>query len=258
MGNLYEWFEIERCEIISLFPNNHIVIFPQTMDYRESGRGLLRYSAKTYAKHGKMLHLAARERHSYERMRAVYPKNDILCVPDIVLSLGTDPLFQGPITKPQNKLLLCIRSDAEQADLRLQLSQVLDYATQHNFDTERTDTVISTDFIPVSRRFQYLSDLIAQFRSARIIVTDRLHGMILAALAGVPCLALSNSNGKVEGVYQWIANDVSWVKFASQGSPVTPLLDQLVHMGGQQTTPFPADQVNLMFAPLVSTIKSLT
>ena len=44
----------------------------------------------------------------------------------------------------------------------------------------------------------------ADFSACRLIITDRLHGMIFAAITGTPCLALDNISGKVKGGYEWI------------------------------------------------------
>jgi pyruvyl transferase EpsO len=44
-----------------------------------------------------------------------------------------------------------------------------------------------------------------QLAQGRVVVTDRLHGMILSAAAGIPCVALDNSYGKVSGFHrQWM------------------------------------------------------
>jgi pyruvyl transferase EpsI len=257
MGDLYEWFEIERCEIISLFPSNPIIIFPQTIDYRQTDQHLLQYSRKTYARHGRTLHIAAREQRSYTKMKDIYSNNDVVTVPDIVLSLGKDRLFTKSDEKPQNKILLCIRNDHEKADLTHQLSEVNQYASLHGVSIERTDTVIDTGYIPKNKRFEYLSKLVMSFRSARLVVTDRLHGMIISALAGVPCLALSNSNGKVEGVYQWLDLELDYVRFAGEGVTVTPIIEELARLGMQSGNTYPADRINSQFAPLTSIIDSV-
>ena len=42
-----------------------------------------------------------------------------------------------------------------------------------------------------------LADKLSQFRAAQLVVTDRLHGMIMSLLAGTPCLVLPNGNHKI-------------------------------------------------------------
>jgi pyruvyl transferase EpsI len=40
-----------------------------------------------------------------------------------------------------------------------------------------------------------------------VVVTDRLHGMIFAAITGTPCVVLQNSNHKIESTHQtWLSS----------------------------------------------------
>lgn len=38
-----------------------------------------------------------------------------------------------------------------------------------------------------------------KFRECELVITDRIHGMIFAAITGTPCIALSNY--KIKGTY---------------------------------------------------------
>ena len=50
-----------------------------------------------------------------------------------------------------------------------------------------------------------LNKLLTLFKTSKIVITDRLHGMILSAITNTPCIAINNSNGKVAGVYEkWL------------------------------------------------------
>ena len=42
---------------------------------------------------------------------------------------------------------------------------------------------------------------------AKLVVTDRLHGMILALLCGAKCIVLQTYNHKLVGQYDWIKNN---------------------------------------------------
>lgn len=41
-------------------------------------------------------------------------------------------------------------------------------------------------------------------KSAELVVTDRLHGMIFAAITSTPCIVLPNYNHKIKYQYEWI------------------------------------------------------
>ena len=43
-----------------------------------------------------------------------------------------------------------------------------------------------------------------EFCDAKLVITDRLHGMIFAAISETPCIVFSNYNHKVGGTYEWI------------------------------------------------------
>jgi exopolysaccharide biosynthesis predicted pyruvyltransferase EpsI len=47
--------------------------------------------------------------------------------------------------------------------------------------------------------------------SKEVIITDRLHCMVLCALVGTPCIALDNISAKISGVYTWI-NELSYIE----------------------------------------------
>jgi pyruvyl transferase EpsI len=74
---------------------------------------------------------------------------------------------------------------------------------KHGFEFHYTDTVVPY-VISYDMREYELEKKLDEFRSAKLVITDRLHGMIFAAITGTPCVALNNISKKVEGVYQWI------------------------------------------------------
>lgn len=50
--------------------------------------------------------------------------------------------------------------------------------------------------VSVNNRKSELLKKLEEFRSNKLIITDRLHGMIMACLAGTPCIAFDNSSKK--------------------------------------------------------------
>jgi pyruvyl transferase EpsI len=53
-----------------------------------------------------------------------------------------------------------------------------------------------------------------EFAKSKLVITDRLHGMIFSAITGTPCIVFANSNGKVEAEYQWIQS-LPYIRFVS-------------------------------------------
>ncbi len=202
MCDLYPSIEDARRFVIGRFPRNRIISFPQTMDFSPTaqGRRELRSSQRAYDRHRK-LELFAREVLSLERMRAAFPNADVQLAPDIVLSLDASSPETGRTGR-----LLCIRTDAESAipesarrALVSELSRELEAVTV-------TDTLLArTDRLSLQERQEELEAILGRFRAARVVVTDRLHGMIFAAITGTPCVALPNSNHKVIATHrEWL------------------------------------------------------
>ena len=68
-----------------------------------------------------------------------------------------------------------------------------------------------------------------ELASARLVITDRLHGMVFCALAGTPCIAMSSSNHKVRGTYEWISY-LPYVRYAKTPEEVERYLPELLAM----------------------------
>ena len=76
-----------------------------------------------------------------------------------------------------------------------------------------TDTMHSCDVKPDERE-DVVKSKIGEFASCEIVITDRLHGMVLSALSGSKTIVWSNCNYKVLGTYNWIKNN-SYIGFVS-------------------------------------------
>ena len=199
MGNQYPGTENIRRDIVESWPNNSIIIFPQTIYFSEELNNReeeIKKTEKIYNAHKKLL-LFAREKRSYEFAKAHF-KCDILLTPDIVFFMHNNKQLQR-----KNQIVLCLRGDVE---------KVLNKGDEEKIVTEvkkLTENVIYTDTqksynISTSERNQYVEEFIGLISTSRLLITDRMHGMIFAAITGTPCLVFDNYNSKIKGTYEWI------------------------------------------------------
>lgn len=206
MGTL--WFDAEMTHrrIIKSNPKSPIFIFPNTIYYENTEWGNVEFnnSIKIYNKH-KNLHLYARENISYEIMNNAY--ENVSLVPDIVLSLN-----ECSIKYDRKGCLLCLRNDREKTltdkqnkSIRLQLKKIF------GNDVHDTDMVVKGG-VSVERRDLALHCKYAEFAKAQLVVTDRLHGMIFAAITGTPCIVIGSKSHKVFGCYEWL-KDLGYIRF---------------------------------------------
>lgn len=200
MGTLWIEEEYKIRDIIQRFKNNKIVIFPETVYYSkdEFGKNELELSKPIYENH-KDLHICVRDRSSLELLTSQYKNLDVKYTPDIVLFLDKSP---NKILNRQNALC-CLRKDKEKVTSDETLKFIEEKLFEYGLKINYTSTVIEENVKRIDREKVLLRKW-EEFQKSKIVITDRLHGMIFAAITGTPCIALNNCNGKVKGVYEWI------------------------------------------------------
>lgn len=204
MGDLYPRYESLRRLVVKSFPDNKIIIFPQTIDYSKDkyGQRELEKAKKVYGSH-ENLTLCARENNTYEILKSFCRK--VILVPDIVFYLV------GKLQLEYTRELdcgLCLREDREAALRSEEKSEIESNLKKQNLSFEKlTTSSLTQDYIKsFDEREKAIIQKLNEFGKYKYIITDRLHGMIFSILSGTPCVAIDNSNHKVFGVYDIIKN----------------------------------------------------
>lgn len=223
IGNYYLLSEQIRNDFIQLFPNNRIVIMPQTIWYTKDNEGKkeLEKAIRIFSSHKKLL-LVAREQFSYEFAKK-YFHNEVILIPDIVLyekPFREMELSAGKITnKVKGKVVVCIRSDMESAISVEKNKQIMTLLRKKFKQIKKIDTqkkyLISTE-----NREKELRKMFTEIASAELVITDRLHGMVFSALAETPAIVFDNCNNKVKGIYQWI-NKLPYIIYIGKNEMIT-------------------------------------
>lgn len=204
-GNMGDqWIEEEKLhrELLINFPKNTEIIFPQTVYYTSTdfGEDEKQKSIKYYNGR-KNLILFAREKKSYELMKSIYSVVPIFLVPDIVLSASQDTF--GVQTQKREDILLCLRNDVEKSMTSDEQLYIESYLKRQRYSFKITD-MYSGCTVTKENRNDCVRRKMEEFAAARLVITDRLHGMVFAAITETPCLVFGNYNYKVEGTYEWI------------------------------------------------------
>lgn len=210
MGAMYPDIEELRQLVIRSFPQNRIVCFPQTLDWDNSAKSkrALHHIVKTYSQHPD-IHVFARESITYAKLDNIFNEHanvNVSLVPDIVMSATAEVLGAKDTLEPSG-ILRCLRDDKEAA-LSVEQYTMLDNALANTgYAIEKTDTHAGGSQLGELYCSKLLADKLSQFRSAKLVVTDRLHGMILSLLSGTPCLVLPNANHKIRQTQlDWLQN----------------------------------------------------
>ena len=220
IGTLWPSSERLLRDLVRQNPDSPILCLPNTFyfDDTEMGRQMLLQSMEIYNAHPDMK-LYARERISYEQMKPCF--RSLSLTPDMVMMMNrTQP------ERDRHGLLLCLRSDREKTMDQTQEEQVRSFAEScFGSDVTRSDMCVEGT-IPISRRDEALEEKYELFRKASLVITDRLHGMIFAAITGTPCIVLNSKSHKLQGCYEWLRS-LPYIVFARPGEDLNAVFQRM-------------------------------
>lgn len=207
LGTLWEEHEALRQRLITSFSDNPIIIFPQSIFFSddEAGRAALAHAKEVYC--GDNLTLFCRDKVSFDFAQEHFSCRSVL-VPDIVMWRAQMP---GHPTERYGALTL-LRNDVERKftdDDEAKINSVL----SSKFDSiEKADTRIVSPKIMPDMRPKKIEMMLDMVSSSECVVTDRMHGMVLCAITGTPCVAFANGYHKVEACFNWL-KDLGYISF---------------------------------------------
>lgn len=212
------WLGVEKLfrSIIQDCPDSKILCLPNSAFFEQSEEGQKEYalSRKIYRGHSNLM-ICAREKLSYEFLKQMH--DQVVLVPDMVLSLNA-----RKVGTARKGCLLCLRSDRERTrDDSTDRAVREQAAGLFPGDVFQSDMFIGKP-VSVENREQALSEKFDIFRSAKLVITDRLHGMIFAAITGTPCIVLDSKSPKVRGCYEWI-RELGYIRFADHPEQIPEL-----------------------------------
>lgn len=188
-------------DIISRFADRSVLVFPQTVYFEDSERGqeCERVTAAAYRSNPNLVYFS-RDRETFEIVGRLSPHTPNYYVPDIVTYID-----DVPFSTERSGALLCLRDDKERV-IDDEVAKTIDATfVELGLQIARTSTVVAEPTRIYERnRGVVLEAKWAEFSSAELVITDRLHGMFFSAITGTPCVALDNVSHKVSQGYEWI------------------------------------------------------
>ncbi|MBY8911452.1 polysaccharide pyruvyl transferase family protein [Bacillus sp. YC2] len=216
-GDLYPYYQAFREKIVKAFPENRIVILPQSIYFRDEKK--LRRTAELFSGH-RDLHLFTRDNVSYETAKRYFSANHIGLLPDMAHQLF--PMI--PKAAPSCGKLHFIRTDGEaHPDLQKEdpvqsydWKHVLSSADRRGIALLQTMNVLNKKAgnpLPIAMIWEKYSDYLVKkavrfFSRYEFVETSRLHGHILSSLLGKKNTVIDNSYGKNANYYH------TWMKEA--------------------------------------------
>lgn len=220
-------------EIIADYPNNRIIVFPQTVYFEKNERGKKEFlkSKKIYKSHDKLF-FCLREKKSYDLLKSLFrDESKLYLLPDMALFLN----YSSPVEIVRNKVAICLRSDKESA-LKSHEKDRLIQMVKRKTENVCFITTHSGDFEGKTSREEQIRNKLDEIASYSLIITDTLHCMIFAAICGTPCIAIDNLSQKVSSVYEWI-RELQYVKFCMNLDDMDSIINKLFNCPGKFVLP---------------------
>ncbi len=222
LGQLWPNEEQRFRNTLLAYRKNRILVFPQTAYFdlkSEDGENCFQESKKIYESHPNLT-ILAREKQTFQLLKSHMPSVKTYLVPDMVMSLKwkkMDILREGA--------LICIRNDKEKTLTEKDYFKLTAYIGEAYSKVIVTDTVVAGK-IDLHHREKAVYDKLIEFASAKIVITDRLHGMIFAAITETPCIVVNSLSPKIEGCYEWLRN-MGFILFAESIDDIPKLINKL-------------------------------
>ena len=228
-GDLWEGPHSFRKKIIELYPNNKIIIFPQTVWYENPEN--ITADEIFFANHPNVT-MCARDKVSFKFMQEHFPKNKVLLVPDMAFFIDFNKFGEINTTKKTERTLYAKRIDKELKN-DIWPSFISKNAEIHDWPTfeckapkyARADYIVGwLNFFanikgikPINRlidlirahfyRPQYIKDCVKFINQYDTIYSTRLHIAIASAMKGKKVYLMDNSYGKNFSFYDtWLTD----------------------------------------------------
>ncbi len=218
-GDLWRWFQDLRLKIITHYPHNRIIMFPQSVWYDDTS--LIQHDTEIMARH-EDLYLCARDQFSYDFLRSHFHSNHVLLVPDMAFCMEDRRLIPYR-DKSAGKELFLRRIDKERTtETPLSLGENIDIRDWPTVERKPRVFWWIEKICGVIRRLKneshplscmiykgidiyatrYLKDSLVKSGCAFLapysqVTTTRLHTMILSVLLHKPVRYMDNSTGKL-------------------------------------------------------------
>ncbi|MBO5342418.1 MAG: glycosyltransferase [Lachnospiraceae bacterium] len=207
LGTLWPEEDNMIADIVDTYKEHEIVVFPQSCFYEEdelSDARRLR-NREVYV-NAKNLKVFLRDQISYDVFQRNFPGVQTYLMPDMVAYYECEKSFEH-----RNTCLLCLRDDKESILTIKSLQKLSEVICEQGYEVKTYSTVRPYMISPKCRERE-VSRGLREFAQARLVITDRLHGMLFAAISGTPCICTDNISGKVRGQFKWL-KDMPYIKF---------------------------------------------
>lgn len=228
MGSLWPDEEKKMQDIALRFIDNRVFVFPQTASYTEDEKGKEEIArSKEAYESNKYFFVFARDKVTMDILKDKMPRIRCMYTPDMVMFID-----QAQRCQKRDGVILCLREDTERTLTLEQREKIQKIFEESDMRVIKGTTVISNAVWKFNRK-KFLFRKWNEFSSVKLVITDRLHGMVFAAITGTPCIALDNVSHKVYGAYQWLSY-LPYLHFCSNIDEMEKIAKEFLNLSTQK------------------------
>ena len=200
LGNKFKTEENVRRTIIENFPNNKIVILPQTIYFTDDAE--LEISKRIYNNHSNLT-IFTRGHISLEFAKKNFPNAKCYESLDSALNLNFNFGYS------RDGILCCLRDLNDESGLdKKTYEEIFKIIKSFDKDYSFTNNLWATD-IKKDQRNYVVYEQLKSFAKHKLVVTDRLHGLIFSLITNTPCIVISAYNYKLKEFTDMLKNNNS-------------------------------------------------
>jgi exopolysaccharide biosynthesis predicted pyruvyltransferase EpsI len=231
LGDRWLVYQDFRERVIKDFPDRQIIQLPQSIEFQDGPR--LRQAQRIFECHSNLT-IMIRDHVGVATTKKLFPSNRVMFCPDLALGVG---LLKGS-QSPDVDVLMLLRRDSEAVPAHQAIqpcpsvtSEVVDWGllgpVAAAYRAAKIPGAIARkapalrDILYPLLRMGYSAQAWLNVRSAvrmisrgQIVVTDRLHAAVFAALLGMPVVAVDNCYGKLSAIIGDYLGQLPGIKFS--------------------------------------------
>ncbi|MPM46695.1 putative pyruvyl transferase EpsI [bioreactor metagenome] len=218
-GSLYPESHDARRKIVDDYRENKVICFPVSIYYSADthGQETLQRDKKVFSLN-RQLTIMTRDEVSFDLAKREFVETDVFLTPDCAVALATDDFMPA---NEREGVVFVWRSDEEKAIDNNVLPNILRKLPQPT-KYEIIDNVIKKRFNENTRSPAVCQQL-AKISAAKVVVTDRFHGVVFAAITHTPVIAFSSIDTKITSGIKWFS-DLPYVHLVEETEAAEELL----------------------------------
>ncbi|MCI8666602.1 MAG: hypothetical protein HFG82_08025 [Dorea sp.] len=228
MGSLWRFRREDTIRyILQSYKKNKVVVLPMTMFFDSTDDGKLQFqiSKYIYNSHEKLT-VCFREKNSYKLAKAIFEeKVKTFLIPDTVTSLN----YTVEQSQKKRGIAVFFKNDKETILSLYEQQKLKKWIKGRKYEVLSMSMFYPESVESPEQRQKIIYEKLDELSKYEMVITDAMHGMVLAAVSGTACIGVESLTGKVGGIYEWL-KPLPYIAYAATYDEICVAMDRLKEM----------------------------